>query len=92
MIAIPLCLPALVTNFIFQFMWSWNDFLHPLLFLRAEEKYTVQLALSIFRNSDTVTAGPIMAMSLLSVVPILVVFFALQKYFVEGIAAHGVKG
>lgn len=91
-IALPLCLPALVTNLIFQFMWSWNDFLYPLLFLRDERKYTVQLALSIYRNSDTVTAGPIMAMSILSVIPILIVFFALQKYFVEGIASQGVKG
>jgi len=91
-IAAPLCMPALVTNVIFQFMWGWNDFLYPLLFLRSESKYTVQLALSIFRNSDTVTAGPIMAMSLLSVIPILVVFFMLQTYFVEGIAAQGVKG
>ena len=91
-IAMPLCMPALITNVIFQFMWGWNDFLYPLLFLRDESKYTVQLALSIFRNSDTVTAGPIMAMSLLSAVPILVVFFSLQKYFVAGIAMHGVKG
>jgi multiple sugar transport system permease protein len=91
-ISLPLCLPAVVTNVIFQFMWSWNEFLYPLLFLRDERKYTVQLALSIFRNSDTVTAGPIMAMSLLSVVPIVAIFFSLQKYFVEGIASHGVKG
>ena len=91
-IAMPLCMPALITNVIFQFMWGWNDFLYPLLFLRDESKYTVQLALSIFRNSDTVTAGPIMAMSLLSAVPIPVVFFSLQKYFVAGIAMHGVKG
>lgn len=91
-VALPLCLPALVTNLIFQFMWAWNDLLYPLLFLQSNEKYTVQLALTIFRNSDTVTAGPIMAMSLLSIVPILIVFFALQRYFVEGIAAHSVKG
>lgn len=91
-IALPLCMPAIITNVIFQFMWGWNDFLYPLLFIRSEEKYTLQLALSIFRNSDTVTAGPIMAMSLVSVIPILIVFFALQKYFVEGIARQGVKG
>lgn len=91
-IVLPLCLPAVVTNIIFQFMWSWNDFLYPLLFLREERNYTVQLALSIYRKSDTVTTGPIMAMSLLSVVPILVIFFSLQKYFVEGIATQGVKG
>lgn len=91
-VAIPLCMPAIITNVIFQFMWGWNDFLYPLLFIRSEDKYTLQLALSIFRNSDTVTAGPIMAMSIISVLPILVVFFALQKYFVEGIARQGVKG
>jgi alpha-1,4-digalacturonate transport system permease protein len=91
-IVMPLCLPALVTNVIFQFMWSWNDLLYPLLFLQSKEKYTVQLALTIFRNSDTVTAGPIMAMSLLSVIPILIIFFLLQRFFVEGIASHSVKG
>lgn len=90
-VALPLCTPAIITNVIFQFMWGWNDFLYPLLFIRSEEKYTLQLALSIFRNSDTVTAGPIMAMSLVSVIPILIVFFSLQKYFVEGIARQGVK-
>ena len=46
---------------------------------------------AVIRNSDTVTAGPIMAMSLVSVIPILIVFFSLQKYFVEGIARQGVK-
>lgn len=91
-IIMPLVKPALVTNLIFQFMWGWNDLLYPLLFLQSKENYTLQLALAFFRDSDTVTAGPIMAMSLVSILPILVIFFLLQRYFVEGIAAHGVKG
>ncbi|GGG03449.1 carbohydrate ABC transporter permease [Paenibacillus abyssi] len=91
-IIMPLVKPALVTNLIFQFMWGWNDLLYPLLFLQSQEKYTLQLALAFFRDSDTVTAGPIMAMSLASIIPILIIFFLLQRYFVEGIAVHGVKG
>ncbi|MFH5185345.1 carbohydrate ABC transporter permease [Paenibacillus sp. TAB 01] len=91
-IIMPLVQPALVTNLIFQFMWGWNDLLYPLLFLQSKEHYTLQLALAFFRDSDSVTAGPIMAMSLVSILPILVIFFLLQRYFVEGIAVHGVKG
>jgi ABC-type glycerol-3-phosphate transport system permease component len=91
-IIMPLVKPALVTNLIFQFMWGWNDLLYPLLFLQSKENYTLQLALAFFRDSDTVTAGPIMAMSLGSIIPILIIFFLLQRYFVEGIAVHGVKG
>ncbi len=91
-VVMPLVKPALVTNLIFQFMWSWNDLLYPLLFLQSTDKYTVQLALAFYRDSTTVTAGAIMAMSLVSIIPILLIFFFLQRYFVEGIASHGVKG
>jgi ABC-type glycerol-3-phosphate transport system permease component len=91
-IVMPLVKPALVTNLIFQFMWGWNDLLYPLLFLQSQKMYTLQQALALLRDSDTVTGGPIMAMSLVSIIPILVIFFFLQRYFVEGIAVHGVKG
>lgn len=91
-IVMPLVKPALVTNLIFQFMWGWNDLLYPLLFLQSQKMYTLQQALAFFRDSDTITGGPIMAMSLVSILPILVIFFFLQRYFVEGIAVHGVKG
>lgn len=91
-IVLPLTKPVVVTNLVFQFMWGWNDLLYPLLFIHSKENYTVQLALAAFRDSDTVTVGPIMAMSLLSIIPIVIVFLSVQKYFIEGIAVHGVKG
>ncbi len=90
-IAVPLAIPAVVVNVIFQFMWGWNDLLYPLLFLRSKEHYTVQLALAIFRDDVTVGGGPIMAMALLATLPILIVFLALQRYFVSGIAMTGMK-
>jgi alpha-1,4-digalacturonate transport system permease protein len=91
-IILPLTKPALATNVVFQFLWSWNDLLFPLLFLRSEAKYTIQLALAFFGSGDNVTAGPIMAMSLLSILPVVLVFLLLQRYFVQGIASQGVKG
>lgn len=91
-IILPLTKPALATNVIFQFLWSWNHLLFPLIFLRSESKYTIQLALAFFGSSDNVTAGPIMAMSLLSILPVVLVFLLLQKYFIQGIASQGVKG
>lgn len=90
-IAVPLAIPAVVVNIIFQFMWGWNDLLYPLLFLRSKEHYTVQLALAIFRDDVTVGGGPIMGMALLATLPILIVFLALQRYFVRGIAMTGMK-
>ncbi|KQV06456.1 carbohydrate ABC transporter permease [Leifsonia sp. Root112D2] len=91
-VVIPLVKPALVTNVIFQFFWAWNDLLFPLLFLHDQSKYTLALALANLGNSSDLSIGPIMAMSLLSVIPVLIVFFALQRFFVQGIAAQGIKG
>ena len=91
-IVIPLVTPALVTNVIFQFLWGWNDLLFPLLFLQDQSKYTLALALANLGASSDLSIGPIMAMSLLSIIPVLVVFFVLQRFFVQGIAAQGVKG
>ena len=90
-IVVPLAVPAVVVNVIFQFMWGWNDLLYPLLFLRSREHYTVQLALALFRDDVTVGGGPIMAMALLATLPMLVVFITLQRYFVQGIALTGLK-
>ncbi len=90
-IIFPLCKPAMAVNIIFQFMWRWNDLLWPLIVLRSEKMYTVQQGLAFFRDNPSVAGGPIMAMSLVSIVPIMIVFFVLQRYFVEGIALTGLK-
>ncbi|HTU03778.1 MAG TPA: carbohydrate ABC transporter permease [Candidatus Sulfotelmatobacter sp.] len=90
-VVFPLCKPAMAVNVIFQFMWRWNDLLWPLIVLRSEKMYTIQQGLAFFRDNPSVAGGPIMAMSLVSVLPIALVFFALQKYFVQGIALTGMK-
>ncbi len=90
-IVFPLCKPAMAVNVIFQFMWRWNDLLWPLIVLRSEKMYTIQQGLAFFRDNPSVAGGPIMAMSLVSILPIAILFFALQKYFVQGIAMTGMK-
>jgi alpha-1,4-digalacturonate transport system permease protein len=90
-IIFPLCKPAMAVNIIFQFMWRWNDLLWPLIVLRKEEMYTIQQGLAFFREDPSVAGGPIMAMAMVSIVPIVIIFFALQQYFVAGIAMSGIK-
>ena len=91
-IMLPLSKPALSTLTIFTFVNTWNDFLGPLIYLKTEAKKTLQLGLKMFISQYSSEYGLIMAASVLSLVPVLIVFLSLQKYFVEGIAATGVKG
>lgn len=91
-IMLPLSKPALSTLTIFTFVSTWNDFLGPLIYLKTEAKKTLQLGLKMFISQYSSEYGLIMAASVLSLVPVLIVFLSLQKYFVEGIAATGVKG
>lgn len=91
-IMLPLSKPALSTLTIFTFVNTWNDFLGPLIYLKTESKKTLQLGLKMFISQYSSEFGLIMAASVLSLIPVLIVFLSLQKYFVEGIAATGVKG
>ncbi len=91
-IMLPLSKPALSTLTIFTFVSTWNDFLGPLIYLTSESKKTLQLGLRMFISQFGSEYGLIMAASVLSLIPVLIVFLALQKYFVEGVAASGVKG
>lgn len=91
-IMLPLAKPALSTLTIFTFVNTWNDFLGPLIYLKTESKKTLQIGLRMFIGQNSSEYGLIMAASVLSLIPVLIVFLALQKYFVEGIAATGVKG
>ncbi len=91
-IMLPLSKPALSTLVIFTFVNTWNDFLGPLIYLTTESKKTLQLGLRMFISQFGSEYGLIMAASVLSLIPVLIVFLALQKYFVEGVAASGVKG
>ncbi|TFE23470.1 carbohydrate ABC transporter permease [Cohnella luojiensis] len=91
-IIFPLVKPALVTVAIFTFIWSWDDFFAQVLYLSSIDKFTVGLALRMFIDQFDIQWGQLLAMSLLSVVPSVAIFFFAQKYFVEGIATTGLKG
>ncbi len=92
-IILPLMLPALITAGIFSFIWRWEDFLSPLLYVDKSEKYPVSLALKLFCDpASTSDYGAMFAMSILSILPLLVIFILLQRYLVDGIAATGIKG
>lgn len=91
-IILPLTTPALATTAIFTFIWTWNDFLGPLIFLTDSDAYTVQLALrSLVDSSDSGGGswGILFAMSTVSLLPIFLVFLVGQRYLVRGIATTG---
>ncbi|MDF2924310.1 MAG: transporter permease [Paenibacillaceae bacterium] len=92
-IIIPLTRPALVTVMIYCFLWNWDDFFGQLLYINSVDKYTVNLALKLFIDSQgTIPWGQMLAMSLVSVAPAVIIFFLAQKHFVEGIASGALKG
>lgn len=91
-IMLPLSKPALSTLTIFTFVATWNDYLGPLIYLKTQEKKTIQLGLKMFISQYSSDYGLIMAGSVLSLIPVIIVFLVLQKYFVEGVASTGLKG
>lgn len=91
-IMLPLSRPALATLVISQFVFVWNDFMGPLIYLNSDNKKTLQLGLRLFITQYSAEYNLIMAASIVSLIPVFIVFIALQKYFVEGIATTGVKG
>jgi len=92
-IILPLCKPALVTVAIFSFYWRWQDFIQPVIYLSKPKLYTVSVALRLFADPTSVTNwGAMFAMASLSILPVMMVFFVLQKYIVEGISTTGLKG
>jgi multiple sugar transport system permease protein len=84
-IGIPLIKPALATVAIFSFNGAWNDFLSPLLYLNDENLYTLQLGLQVFKGQMNTQWNYLMAGSLLVLLPVIVLFFIFQKYFIQGI-------
>jgi multiple sugar transport system permease protein len=90
-IIFPLIKPALVTAAIFQFYWSWDDFLAPMVYLSKPNLYTVSLALKLFADPSQTDWSAMFAMATLSIVPPIAVFFIFQKYIVEGISTSGLK-
>ncbi|WP_353807663.1 carbohydrate ABC transporter permease [Agromyces sp. SYSU T00194] len=91
-IILPLMVPALATAAIFTFIWTWNDFFGQLIYLTKPELYTVPLALSAFQDAESATNyAEMFAMSVVSLVPIFLVFLFGQKFLVKGIATTGIK-
>jgi len=91
-IMLPLSLPALATTAIFTFIWTWNDFFSQLIFLTNPDMYTVPVALRTFVDSTgTSSWGQLFAMSVVSLVPVFLVFLFGQKYLMKGIATTGLK-
>lgn len=92
-IILPLVVPALITVTIFSFYGAWDNFMGPLLYLSTPQKYPVSLALKMFSDPDAVSDWSAMfAMATLSLVPVFVIFFCLQKYLLDGVSAGGIKG
>ncbi|WP_165222758.1 carbohydrate ABC transporter permease [Affinirhizobium pseudoryzae] len=91
-IMLPLSKPALSTLTIFTFVTTWNDFLGPMIYLTKTELKTIQIGLRMFISQYSAEYGLIMAASVVALIPVLVVFLALQRFFVEGVASSGLKG
>lgn len=91
-IMLPLSKPALSTLTIFTFVSTWNDFLGPMIYLTRTDLKTIQIGLRMFISQYSAEYGLIMAASVVSIIPVVIVFLALQKYFVQGVAASGIKG
>jgi ABC-type glycerol-3-phosphate transport system permease component len=89
---VPLSKPALATVTIFSFMNHWNDFLGPLIYLTSQENYTLTLGLRHFMGQYSTQFQYMMAISFLMSLPIIVVFFFAQQYFVRGVVMSGLKG
>jgi len=92
-IILPLSVPALITTLLFKFLWTWDDFFSQMIFLNTPRLYTVPLGLRLFLDSTGISSwGSMFAMSVLSLIPCFILFFSLQKYFVQGISTTGIKG
>lgn len=92
-IMLPLMKPALISTSIFSFIWSWNDFLAPLLYLNTPEKYPLPLALRLYQDqTQSSDYGAMIAMSVLALLPVLIFFLVFQRYIVEGVSTQGLKG
>lgn len=92
-IILPLIKPALITSAIFTFIWTWNDFLGPLLYVNSPEKYPLPIALRLYNDAtSTSDYGATVAVSFLALLPILIFFIVFQRFLVDGVATQGLKG
>lgn len=90
-IVLPIARPALVTSAVFQFVWTWTDFLNPLIYINDDKAYTLSIGLYSFLGSHGVQWGPLMASCVLFTLPAVIIFVFGQRYFIGGLAAGALK-
>lgn len=91
-IIMPLCIPPMIVITVLTFLWTWNQFLDPLIYISDYNAYTIQLGLNMLKGRYNIQWNLIMAGSLIAVVPCIVIYFFTQKYLIGGIASVGIKG
>ena len=92
-IILPLIRPALITCAIFAFIWAWNDFLGPLLYLTSPENYPLPIALRLYNDqSSSSDYGATVTASFIALLPVLLFFLVFQRFLVDGVATQGLKG
>ena len=92
-ILVPVVRPAIITSTIFAFYWIWQDFFQPLIFMSSAEKFTIPLALNMYLDPNSYNNyGGLFAMSVVSLLPVILFFILFQRYLVDGIAMDGIKG
>lgn len=92
-IILPLIKPALITCAIFSFIWAWNDFLGPLLYLTSPENYPLPIALRLYNDqSSSSDFGATVTASFIALLPVLLFFLVFQRFLVDGVATQGLKG
>jgi len=91
-IMLPLAKPGLATLIVISFMWTWNSFMDPLIFIHSTEKMTIPLGLGVFMSQYGTEWRRLMSGTVASTIPIIILYSVLQKYYVRGIALTGIKG
>jgi ABC-type glycerol-3-phosphate transport system permease component len=91
-ILLPMSLPALGAVAIMHFMWNWNYFLGPLIYINTYEKYTLSLGLMVYRSRLQLEMDALMSAAVQALIPALALFFVAQRYFIQGIVISGIKG
>lgn len=95
-ILMPLCKPVIATVAVISFIAGWNDFVNPLIYLSSPDKFTLAVGLNFFKSVPESTGLPLdhllMAGSVMVIIPVLIIFFATQRYFVQGVVLSGIKG
>lgn len=91
-VMLPQVKPALAAISIWTFMGAWNNFMGPLIYISSPEKMPVAYALQLFAADRSGQYGMLMAFSAMAIIPVLLLFFAAQKYFIEGVQLSGLGG